>query len=109
MREKQYIHIDEEGDKSYFADREMKILHRTDGPAVESTNGYRAWWMHGELHRVDGPAVEWSDGSKEWYLNGAQYTEKEFEKIVRPQPLELTLDQIAAKFNIDVKNLKIVK
>lgn len=109
MREEQYIHIDEEGNKSYFADREMKILHRTDGPAMEWANGTKEWYLDDELHRVDGPAVEWADGTKEWYVNGAQYTEEEFENITKQQPVELTLDQIAANFGVDVKNLKIVK
>ena len=45
-------------------------LHRTDGPAVEYADGYRAWYLNGKLHRVDGPAIERANGSREWYLNG---------------------------------------
>lgn len=45
-------------------------LHRTDGPAVEWVDGYRAWWFDGKLHRVDGPAVVHADGDRAWYLNG---------------------------------------
>jgi len=44
--------------------------HRTDGPAVESANGYRAWYVNGKRHRTDGPAVEYSGGTQEWWENG---------------------------------------
>ncbi|MBF0572116.1 MAG: hypothetical protein HQL12_09660, partial [Candidatus Omnitrophica bacterium] len=40
--------------------------HRTDGPAVELANGDKWWYLHGQLHRADGPAVEWANGNKEW-------------------------------------------
>lgn len=56
-------------DKFYYLDKEKKILHRVDGPAVELKAGYRAWYKNGLLHREDGPAVEWSETDKEWYLN----------------------------------------
>lgn len=77
------------------------ILHREDGPAVESSsgtkiwyqNGYkhrdggpayiidnnREWYQFGKLHRDDGPAKEriggaW-DGEKSWYINGELHRE----------------------------------
>lgn len=104
--------------------------HRLDGPAIEGTNGYKAWYQNGERHRLDGPAVEYADGSKEWYLNGERHrldgpavelaygykewyiedeylTESEFN--ARINPVELTLDEIALKFNIPVSQLKIKK
>jgi hypothetical protein len=64
-----YIKIDENGDKFYHSDREMKILHREDGPAVERASGSKAWYSNGERHRETGPAIESANGSKEWYLN----------------------------------------
>jgi len=79
----QYIWINENGDKAYYSDKEMKIRHRADGPAVEYKNGDEQWYRDGKLHRedgpakvstdqyrVDGPAVEHINGSKYWYLNG---------------------------------------
>lgn len=45
-------------------------LHRLDGPAIEMTNGYKAWWVDGKRHRLDGPAVEGADGDKVWYVDG---------------------------------------
>ena len=50
-------------------------LHRTDGPAIEYSNGEKYWYLNGKLHREDGPAIEWSNGDKEWFLNGFKVTE----------------------------------
>lgn len=54
------------------------VLHREDGPSIESQDGYREWWFNGERHREDGPACEWANGTKKWFLKGIQYTEEEF-------------------------------
>jgi hypothetical protein len=81
----QYIYINELGSKFYYKDYEMKIIHREDGPAVE-----------------------WSDRDKLWYLNGVKYTEEEY-KNKTVKEIVLTMDQIAAKFDIDIKLLKIAK
>ena len=81
----QYIKINEFGSKIYYKDKKMTILHREDGPAVE-----------------------WSDGDKAWYLNGVKYTEEEF-KMKTDKEIVLTLDEIADKFGIDVSKLKIKK
>jgi hypothetical protein len=35
----QYIEINEDGDKYYYSDKEMIILHREDGAAIEWNNG----------------------------------------------------------------------
>jgi hypothetical protein len=47
-------------------------LHRENGPAVETPNGYKVWCKHDKYHRTDGPAVIWSKG-KEYWLNNRQY------------------------------------
>ena len=103
----QFIHINEYGTKRHYSDREMKIRHREDGPAVEYTNGHKSWYIDGKLHREDGPAVECVDGSKVWYINGKRLTEEEFD--ARMNPVELTLDEIAEKFGVSVDKLKIKK
>ena len=42
--------------------------HRTDGPAIECTNGDKEWYFNGKLHRIDGSAIEDTNGRKEyWY------------------------------------------
>ncbi len=76
----QYI-IKNENSTFYHKDKEMDILHREDGPAVEGANGNKYWWLNGELHREDGPAIERVDGSKEWYLNGKKVTSSEHYKL----------------------------
>jgi hypothetical protein len=50
-------------------------LHRKDGPAVESANGNKEWWVNGKLHREGLPAIERANGDKEWYQNGLRYRE----------------------------------
>ncbi len=130
MQKEQFIHIDTDGNKFYFSDREMSVRHREDGPAIEHANsdkewwlngklhredgpayeaadGYKEWFINGKLHREDGPAIEYAHGSKEWRLNGGKLTEEEFN--ARMNPVELTLDQIAAKFGVSVDQLKIKK
>jgi len=104
----QYIEIATHGSKFYYKDKSMKILHREDGPAYEGSCGHKAWFINGKLHREDGPAFEWNDGIKEWYLNGVRLTEQEF-LLKTAKEVVLTMDEIAAKFGVDVSKLKIAK
>ena len=107
MQKEQFIHIYEDGDKFYYSDREMTIRHREDGPAIEYSNGTKSWYLNGKRHREDGPAIENADGSKYWYLNDRRLLEEEFN--ARMNPVELTLDEIAEKFDVSVDKLKIKK
>ena len=66
-----------DGSKSWWLNGK---LHRTDGPAFEGSDGTKEWWLNGKLHRTDGPAYEYSDGTKEWWLNGEQLTELQHQK-----------------------------
>ena len=105
----QYITIAENRFKYYFKDKQMTIYHREDGPAIEHTDEYKAWYINGERHREDGPAIEFSNGHKAWYLNGGEpLTESEFLKRTSPE-IVLTMDEIAAKLGVDVSKLKIKK
>ncbi len=58
----QYIYIDPGGNKFYYSDKAMTVLHRTDGPAVEHANG-----------------------NKYWYLEGKEYSEKEYLAKMNPE------------------------
>ena len=107
MQKEQFIHVDTYGGKLYYSDREMKKLHREDGPAIESSNGDKTWFIDGKRHREDGPAIEYANGYKAWYINGEWLSEDEFNK--RMNPVELTLEDIAAKFGVSVDQLKIKK
>ena len=126
-----YIYISEFGSKFYYKDKDMKIphredgpaveyadgdkfwyingkRHREDGPAVEYANGTKYWCINGKLHREDGPAVEYTDGEKYWYINGQRISEQDFLKQTAPEII-LTMDEIAAKFGVEVSKLKIEK
>jgi hypothetical protein len=103
-----YIEINSNGSKLYYKDKAMTILHREDGPAIEWWDGSKSWYLNGKRHREDGPAVEYSNGSKSWYLNGEKLTEQEFLKRTGKEII-LTMDEIAAKFGIEVSKLKISK
>jgi len=105
--QEQYIHINKYGNKYYYKDKAMNMHHRHDGPACEYADGGKAWWVDGKYHRIDGPAFEYANGDKEWYVDGKCLTEKEFDAL--SAPLELTLEDIAAKFGIDVSKVKIKK
>ena len=71
----QYIHVNQWGDKFYYSDKEMTILHREDCPAYERASGHKAWYTNGKLHREDGPAIERADGSKVWFINDKRHRE----------------------------------
>lgn len=73
------------GRDCYYYKKGTRVLHREDGPAVELSLHYRAWYINGELHREDGPAVRIRNGSislDKWYLNGKQLTKNEFIKTI---------------------------
>jgi hypothetical protein len=54
---------------------------------VEYPDGSKSWWLNGKGHREDGPAYEGVNGSKLWWLNGKQYSETEWEKLVKGESL----------------------
>ena len=101
----------EDGPAREYADGTKKWyrngqLHREDGPAIERSNGDKYWYRDGQFHREDGPALEYASGTKVWYIEGNQLTESEFNSRNKS---ELTMGQIAEKFNIPVESLKIKK
>jgi hypothetical protein len=73
MQQEQFIHIDKNGNKVYFKDKEMKLRHRQDGPAIECLDGHKSWYANGKRHRLDGPSTEWPDGGKEWWVDGKRH------------------------------------
>ena len=67
----EYIRTTERGAKYYFKDKEMTILHREDGPAIEWITGSTSWYFNDKRHRIDGPSTNYVDtGAKSWYING---------------------------------------
>ena len=53
----------------FFKDKEMKIIHREDGPAIEYNNGTKVYYQNNKYHRLDGPAVK-GFGIEAWYVDG---------------------------------------
>ena len=124
MQQEQYIHIDEYGHKRYYKDRALTKLHRLDGPAIEWADGSKAWCVDGQRHRLDGPAFEDADGSKAWCVDGKYLSEKQFNALwcvdgkylsekqfnaLTAPTVEFTMEDIAAKFGVDVSKLRIKK
>ena len=64
--------------KFHYSDKEMHFFHRTDGPAIEWSDGTREWFINGKRHRLDGPAIECADGKEAWCINGESISEDEF-------------------------------
>ena len=79
----------------------------TNGTAYENAYGDKAWYVNGKRHRLDGPAFENASGYKAWFVDGKLLSEEAFNAL--SEPLELTLEDIAAKFGVDVNKIKIVK
>ena len=50
---------------------------------VEDPYGNKYWYLNGFLHRTDGPAIECSNGYKVWYVNGQYLTEHEFSRQIK--------------------------
>jgi hypothetical protein len=48
-------------------------LHRTDGPALETTHGSKYWYNYNKLHRLNGPAIELVRGSQLWWVHGQRH------------------------------------
>jgi len=71
----QYILVTGAGHKYYYSDREMTVLHREDGPAIEHPNGTKQWLIFNKYHREDGPAIENPNGAKQWFLDGGRHRE----------------------------------
>jgi len=68
-------------------------------------NGTKAWHLNYQLHREDGPAIESVDGDKYWYLNGTEYTEAEWKAKLNPVK-ELSVKEISDLLGYEVKVVK---
>ena len=57
--------------------------------SVTLSDGTIKHYFNKVLHNDDRPAIEYTDGAKAWYLNGKEYSEEEFNKIMKQKKLEL--------------------
>lgn len=69
----QFVSTDIGGVKHYFKDKEMSILHREGGPAIEHPDSSKEWYFNNRLHREDGPAIVDASGSKLWFVHGKRH------------------------------------
>lgn len=65
----EYTRVSPSGDKYYYKDKAMTILHREDGPAIEGYGGTNVWYLNDKVHRMDGPALVSSTFKREWWIN----------------------------------------
>jgi len=61
------VEMNDQGTIYYY--NKLGLLHRLNGPAVESPDGYKEYWVNGKLHRIDGPAIDAGNGFKEYLVN----------------------------------------
>ena len=63
-------------------------------------NGDKEWYLNDQRHRKDGPAIEWSDGSKAWFLKGVNYSEEEF--FMKTQSRDSLINKIVADYEMGI-------
>ena len=56
-------------------------------------HGDKFWYKKGKCHRDEGPAVESADGDKWWFLHGKRMSKEEHKRRVRIKKLESFLSQ----------------
>ncbi len=56
-----------DGDKVWRND--VGELHRENGPADETTDGYKCWCLNNIRHRLNGPSHEYPDDECCWWKN----------------------------------------
>jgi hypothetical protein len=59
------------------------------------------WFKNGSIHRTDGPAIECTDGRHLWCLNGIEVTEKEV--IAYRQQMEQEASDLSDKLLAEQK------
>jgi len=64
-------------------------LHRLKGPAIDLVRGSQLWWVNGQRHRTDSPAIEWANGTKEWIIRSRRVSKSEVEVLVYQQDLKI--------------------
>lgn len=102
MKQKGY-YTNKNGKTFYYKDKDKKIVHREDGPAIITTIG-ESWCQNNEIHRLDGPAmtsrtVNTYNGDNKnyaWYVNGVKITGFEYGQYVGPKILQRELNDIKA-------------
>lgn len=95
------VPVDDNGIICWYNEEGKK--HREDGPAVESPEGYKAYYINGKRHREDGPAIVYSDGRKQYCINGVRLSEEEFNNYNKK---EMTVAEIEKALGYSIKVVK---
>ena len=62
----------------------------------------KEWYLNDQLHREDGPAIEGTNGYKAWYLKGDHVTEEEHKRLTS-KVVEMTVAEINKALGKKVK------
>ena len=71
---------EEDGKKLCEVLEEEGFFQSENAITIQYHNGNVRWSCNGKNHRTDGAAVENTDGSKEWWVDGEIMSEEEFKK-----------------------------
>lgn len=66
-------------------------MKNKDGFKIDDL-GNKCWTLNGVFHRTDGPAIESSNGNNRWYLEDVPYSEDEYNAIQLSKKLTNELD-----------------
>jgi len=79
--------------------------HREGDLPAQTCNGDKYWYKLGKLHRTQGPAVEDTDGGREWWLDGKKCT-KAGHAAALNQTTDMTIAEIEKKLGYKIKVIK---
>ena len=82
----------------------MQILKRRC-IVLENEDG-KCWIVDGKLHREDGPAIECTNGNKAWFLKGKQYSKEEYELHKYSNTTEATIKKVRARERFSFTEIK---
>ena len=68
------------GAKFWFINGEY---HNLNGHATQYHSGSEFWFINGKSHNINGPANLFSNGNKNWFINGTEYSESDYNKILK--------------------------
>jgi hypothetical protein len=71
------ITVETTADRTVY--RRNGLVHRDDGPAIDSPGRIQEWYEKDKLHRIGGPAVIYWNGplfcGSRWFYRGKQHRE----------------------------------
>lgn len=50
---------------------------------IKTSDNSFGYYQNGVLHRTDGPASEWSNGNKGWWIEGLNYSEDQYRDEIK--------------------------